>query len=123
VHRVEIHTAMPELMAALPAAHLTSTHLTSLTPHLDVRALPADPTQLASWWAEHGARLTHTPWHRVVMLGQLHWVELDLEHQTRSKGSDWLLRSLKSLTQRVRGAFGALPATTDPSHGVQGWLR
>jgi hypothetical protein len=123
VQRVEIHTAMPELMAALPAAHLTSTHLTSLTPHLDVRALPADPTQLASWWAEHGARLTHTPWHRVVMLGQLHWVELDLEHQTRSKGSDWLLRSLKSLTQRVRGAFGALPATTDPSHGVQGWLR
>ncbi len=119
---LEIRTAMPELMAALPAAKTEST-LPGPAPSLDIRALPTDPAELASWWAEHGAVLAQTPWKRVVMLGQLHWVELELGSQTRpTRGSDFF-QTLRSLTQRLRTRIGGSSATAAPPQGVLAWLR
>jgi hypothetical protein len=119
---LDIRTDMPELMAALPATQNQSTP-PSLAPSLDVRVLPADPAQLAGWWADHGAALAQTRWNRVVMLGQLHWVELKLKSQDRSAKPSGFVQALSSLTLRLRSVAGGSPAKAARPQGVLAWLR
>jgi hypothetical protein len=113
-----IRTELPELKAALPADNSDST-----PPSLDIRALPADPAELSGWWAEHGAALAQTPWNRVVMMGQLHWVELDLGSLGRSAKPRAVLQALSTLTRRLHTRLGGSPARPVQPQGVLAWLR